>query len=63
MANFNELEKVGESITVNRYLNGWMVELSGRDKENDWKTLKVICTTEDEMISLLKEWNSKKLDD
>jgi hypothetical protein len=34
----NKLEKVNESFTVNRYDNGFMVEVGGRDKENDWKT-------------------------
>ena len=58
----NKLSKVNENISINRYDNGWMVEVGGRDDENDWKTVKTICNTEDEVIALIKEWNTKDLD-
>jgi hypothetical protein len=58
----NKLDKVNESITVNRYDNGFMVEVGGRDKENDWKTAKVLCSTEAEMLDVVKEWNSMEID-
>ena len=58
----NKLDKVNESITVNRYDNGFMVEVGGRDKENDWKTAKVLCNTEAEMLEVVKEWNTMELD-
>jgi hypothetical protein len=57
-----KLDKVNESITLNRYDNGWMVEVGGRDKDNDWKTTKTLCSTEDEVIAIVKEWNAKELD-
>lgn len=62
MAKLNKLAKVNESITVNRYDNGWMVEIGGRDSDNDWKNTKTLCSSEDEVIALIKEWNSKELD-
>ena len=63
MANkLTKLSKVNESITVNRYDNGFMVEVGGRDGENDWKTAKVLCNTEEEMIAVVKEWNSMEID-
>jgi hypothetical protein len=62
MTYLNKLEKVSESITINRYDNGYMVEVSGRDDDNDWKTSKVICNTEEEMLTVVKEWNSMDLD-
>jgi hypothetical protein len=62
MTYLNKLEKVSESITINRYDNGYMVEVSGRDDDNDWKTSKVICNTEEEMLNVVKEWNSMDLD-
>jgi hypothetical protein len=62
MKYLNKLEKVSESITINRYDNGYMVEVSGRDDDNDWKTSKVICNTEEEMLTVVKEWNSMDLD-
>jgi hypothetical protein len=57
-----KLSKVNESITVNRYDNGFMVEVGGRDSENDWKNSKILCNTEEEMIAVIKEWNSMDLD-
>ena len=62
MAKLSKLSKVNESITLNRYDNGFMVEVGGRDNENDWKTAKVLCNTEEEMIAVIKEWNSMEID-
>ena len=59
----NKLAKVNETITINRYDNGWMVEVGGRDHDNDWKTTKTLCNSEDEMIAVVKEWNSLELQD
>mgnify|MGYP003342546860 CR=1 FL=1 len=58
----NKLSKVNENITVNRYDNGFMVEVGGRDEENDWKTSKILCNTEEEMLAVIKEWNMMDLD-
>ena len=62
MAKLNKLSKVNESITLNRYDNGFMVEVGGRDGENDWKTAKILCATEEEMIAVVKEWTAMDLD-
>ena len=62
MAKLGKLAKVNESITLNRYDNGWMVEVGGRDKKEDWKNAKVMCNTEEELIAIIKEWNSMDLD-
>jgi len=62
MTKLAKLTKVNESITVNRYDNGFMVEVGGRDDENDWKTSKVLCGTEEDMIAVVKEWTSMDLD-
>ena len=62
MAKLYKLSKVNESITINRYDNGFMVEVGGRDDENDWKTAKVLCNTEEEMVAVIKEWNSMEID-
>jgi hypothetical protein len=57
MAKLNKLSKVSESITLNRYDNGWMIEIGGRDKKEDWKNTKTMCNTEDEVVAVIKEWN------
>ena len=62
MTKLNKLSKVNESITVNRYDNGFMVEVSGRDGESDWKTAKVLCSTQEEMIAVIQEWTTMDLD-
>lgn len=62
MAKLAKLAKVNESISINRYDNGWMVEVGGRDNDNEWKTAKLICATEEEMLAVVKEWNSLELD-
>jgi hypothetical protein len=62
MTKLNKLAKVNENISINRYDNGWRVEVGGRDKKEEWKTAKVMCNTEEELIAIIKEWNLMDLD-
>ena len=63
MANkLDKLVKVNESITINRYDNAWMIEIGGRDKKEDWKNTKTVCNTEEELMTVVREWNTKELD-
>jgi hypothetical protein len=62
MAKLSKLAKVNESITINRYDNAWMVEIGGRDKKEDWKNTKTVCNTEQELVDLIKEYNTMELD-
>jgi hypothetical protein len=57
-----KLNVVNESFTINRYDNGFMVEVSGRDKENDWKTCKIMCASEAELFEVVKEALAMDLD-
>jgi hypothetical protein len=59
----NKLTKVNESFTVYRYDNGFMIEVGGRDKNNDYKAAKVMCATEAELFDTIKEALSMDLDD
>jgi hypothetical protein len=61
MASLSKLVKVNESITINRYDNGWMVEIGGRNKKDDWANTKIICNTETEVLDLIKEYNQLPL--
>ena len=61
MAKLTKLTKVNDSFSVYRYDNGWMVEVSGQDKNDDWKTAKIMCNTEDDLVSLIKEYNQMEL--
>jgi hypothetical protein len=62
MAKLSKLSKVNESFTINRYDNGFMVEVGGRDDDNDWKNCKVMCSTEAELFEVIKEALSMELD-
>ena len=61
MSAFNNLTKVNDSIVVNRYDNGWMVEVSGRNQEDDWTTVKLVCTSEEGLHALIHEYNNMEL--
>ena len=54
----NKLVKVSEAFTVNMYDNGFMVEVGGRDKKDDWKTSKIMVGSVDELIGVIKEITS-----
>jgi len=58
----NKLAKVNESFTINRYDNGFMIEVGGRDNDNDWKNCKVMCSTEEELFAVIKEALSMEVD-
>ena len=51
----DKLTKVNESFTINMYDNGYMVEVGGRDSEDEWKTSKIICNTLDEVIDIVRQ--------
>jgi len=55
------LEKVDGNININRYDNGWMVEVSG-EVEEDRKYRKIMCNTEEDVIAIIKEWNTLPLE-
>lgn len=51
----DKLSKVNESFTINMYDNGYMIEVSGRDDESEWKTVKLMVQSVDELVVLVKE--------
>ena len=51
----DKLAKCGDSLTVNMYDNGFMVEVSGRNSDDDWKTAKIMCQTLDEVYGVISE--------
>ena len=58
----DKLTKVNESITVNRYDNGFMVEAGGRNKKGDYVNAKILCSTIDEVVLLVREAGEMDLD-
>ena len=51
----DKLAKVNESFTINMYDNGFMIEVGGRDHKDEWKTAKIMVTTVEELLTLVKE--------
>ena len=51
----DKLSKCNDSLTVNMFDNGYMVEVSGRDNKDDWKTTKIMCPTLDDVVQVIKE--------
>ena len=58
----DKLAKVNESFTVNMYDNGYMIEVSGKNSEDDWKTAKITVAELDSLIALIKEAVSMERD-
>ena len=51
----DKLVKVNESFSVYMYDNGFMVEVSGRDKKEEWASVKLLVSNLDELSALIKE--------
>ena len=51
----DKLEKVNENYTINMYDNGFMIEVSGRDSDGEYRTAKIMVPTVEQLIELVKE--------
>jgi hypothetical protein len=51
----DKLAKVNENFSVNMYDNGFMLEVSGRDADNEYKTAKIMVATGEQLIALIAE--------
>ena len=58
----DKLAKVSDSFTINRYDNGFMIEVSGKNSDGDWATSKIIVKTLDELKVLVEEAATLELD-
>ena len=56
------MAKVNDSFSVNMYDNGFMFEISGRDHAEDWSTSKILCTSVEELVELIKEATAMEKD-
>ena len=46
---------MNENFSIYRYDNGFMVEVGGRNDEDDWKECKVLCSTKEELFAVIEE--------
>lgn len=51
----DKLAKVSDSFSVQMYDNGFMFEIGGKDSNGDWKNAKIMCSTIDQLVALVKE--------
>jgi len=51
----DKLTKVDETVTVQMYDNGYLFEVSGRDQNDDWANVKILCSTLEEVTTLIQE--------
>lgn len=51
----DKLGKIGDSFTVHMYDNGFMLEASGRDHDENWKSAKILCNNPDQLVALVSE--------
>ena len=51
----DKLAKADDSVQIQIFDNGFMVEVSGRNAEDDWATAKVMCATLDEVNRVVAE--------
>ena len=51
----DKLTKVNDSYTINMYDNGFMVEVTGSDNDDEWKTAKIMVSSVDELIEVIRE--------
>lgn len=58
----DKLEKVSDSFTVNMYDNGFMVDVSGRDYDGEWKSAKIMCQNLEEVVAIVSEITNMERD-
>ena len=50
-------------MTLNLYDNGFMVEVSGKDLNDDWSTAKIMASSKEEVVAIIDEAVSMERDD
>ena len=58
----DKLNKVSDSFTVNMYDNGFMIDVSGRDDNGEWKSAKILCQDLEQVIALVSEITTMERD-
>lgn len=59
----DKLTKINESFTIYMYDNGYMIEVGGRDSENDYKTAKIMVTNLEQLVALVQEATEMERDE
>ena len=51
----DKLKKINSSVTVNLYDNGYMVGVDGRDFDDDYTQVKIVCLSVQEINDIIAE--------
>jgi len=51
----DKLSKVDEDITIRQLDNGFVFEVGGRDKDDEWTTAKIVCNDLATVQALVEE--------
>lgn len=51
----DKLAKVNDNFTVNMYDNGFMIDVSGQDENEEWASVRILCSTFEELSTLIHE--------
>lgn len=58
----DKLKKVSDSFTINMYDNGYMLEIGGRNQNDDWANAKILVGTIEELTALIQEASEMERD-
>lgn len=51
----DKLSRVDNSFTINMYDNGYMVEIGGRNDDDNWSTARIMCNTLEDLLKVVTE--------
>ena len=51
----DKLAKVNDNFTINMYDNGFMIEIGGQTKNDDWSTAKILVSEINDLLEIIKE--------
>lgn len=51
----DKLSKIDDDMTIRMYDNGYLFEVNGRDDNDDWAGVKILCNNLDQVVALITE--------
>jgi hypothetical protein len=51
----DKLAKVNDNFSINMYDNGFLIEVSGRDEDDEYRNAKIMVPTVEQLLELVKE--------
>jgi len=59
----DKLVRVNDNFSITMYDNGFLIEVSGRDADDEYRTAKIMVPTAEQLMELIKEAVSMDRDD